>query len=73
MDVAGQFSWLLSRHSCQAKLPPAGHVSAEELEQEHRLQWLDSLIKEEEKADVFMTIEIVDFPMKNGGFPHDKL
>lgn len=31
----------------EAKLPPAGHISAEELEQEHRLQWLDSLIKEE--------------------------
>ncbi|CAL1128672.1 unnamed protein product [Cladocopium goreaui] len=34
----------------EAKLPPAGHISAEELEQEHRLQWLDSLIKEEEKG-----------------------
>ena len=42
---------ILAALSCQAKLPPAGHISAEELEQEHRLQWLDSLIKEEEKAD----------------------
>jgi hypothetical protein len=40
----------------QAKLPPAAHISAEELEQEHRLQWLDSLIKEEEKAEFSMIL-----------------
>eukprot|EP00438_Fugacium_kawagutii_P006504 Skav209097 [mRNA] locus=scaffold179:37005:48462:+ [translate_table: standard] len=34
----------------EAKLPPSGHISAEELQQEHRLRWLDSLIKQEEKA-----------------------
>ena len=34
----------------EAKLPPADHVSAEELEQEHRLRWLDSLILQEEKG-----------------------
>ncbi|CAK9027433.1 unnamed protein product [Durusdinium trenchii] len=34
----------------EASLPPSGHISAEELQQAHRLRWLDSLIKQEEKA-----------------------
>ncbi|CAJ1344532.1 unnamed protein product [Effrenium voratum] len=34
----------------EAALPPSGHISAEELHQEHCLRWLDSLIEKEKEG-----------------------